>query len=121
MVSIQYVVSSTAAFTKNLMHASPAKCCNGSGSGQTGCCGHCCKRSFDEDDFFEQEAIRERQTEAINFAPQEHSSNDVAVQQGPENGASYVGAQPGASKSMDMGRVSVPPGRPSMAGQRPSQ
>ena len=101
-----------------LLISSLAKCCTGGASGQRGCCG--CKKSFDGDDFFDQEAAHDRQFGEVNFAPQDHSSGDAPMQYMPQNGASYVEAQPRASRSMDVGRASMPQTRPSMTGQRSS-
>ena len=82
---------------------------SGSGSGrQAGCCTRCCKRSFDEDEFAdEQDRLRQRRENSAKqgkAAPNGEASRDEQ-QQKAQNGAEVVHEQPGAQQGMEVPRV----------------
>lgn len=81
----------------------------GSGSG-SGCCGSCCKRSFDDDDFEKEEArlhgealTRERERDRATAATENGADNGGM---GPKKSQEVISAQPAAAKSMEQPRRS---------------
>ncbi|KIP09930.1 hypothetical protein PHLGIDRAFT_125915 [Phlebiopsis gigantea 11061_1 CR5-6] len=71
--------------------------------------------NFDDDDFLD-EVEREHREAAVNFRPTTDHDTSTMHEVPPQSQASYVDAQPSASRSMDLGRASVSNGRPEMNG-----